>query len=96
MPKPSSVKKGIRGRWTKSRSLIAMSVTHHRQNPLESNSIVFLRSVCQLLVTANIVPSSPILVTLMMQVLRPSETSVLTRATWRYIPDDGILHIHRS
>jgi hypothetical protein len=23
------------GRWTKSRSLVVMSVTHHRQNPLE-------------------------------------------------------------
>jgi hypothetical protein len=24
------------GRWTKSRSLVVMSVTHHRQNPLEN------------------------------------------------------------
>jgi hypothetical protein len=35
--------------------------------------IVFLRSVRRLLVTAN-VPSSPILVTLMMEVLSSSET----------------------
>jgi hypothetical protein len=32
-----------------------------------------------LLVTANVVPSSPILVTLMMEALSSSETSVLTR-----------------
>jgi hypothetical protein len=36
-----------------------------------------------LLVTANIVPSLPILVTLMMETLCSSETSALTRATWR-------------
>jgi hypothetical protein len=48
-----------------------------------------------LLVRAYDVPSSPIHVVLMLEVIRLSATSILTRATLRNIPEDTILHSHR-
>jgi hypothetical protein len=47
--------------------------------------------LCRFLVMAKVVPSSPILVTLIMEVLRSSRSSVHTRATWRNVPEVGIL-----
>jgi hypothetical protein len=46
-----------------------------------SEKISIFRSVRRLLVTANVIPSSPILVILMKEALSFSETSVLTKVT---------------
>jgi hypothetical protein len=56
---------------------------------------LLLRSVLQLLVTANVVPSSLIPFTLMIEAIRFSETSVLTRTASRHIAKDAIPHSHR-
>jgi hypothetical protein len=52
---------------------------------------VYLRSVLHFLVAANVVPSSRILVIMMMEAMSSSETSVLLRATQRNIAQDRVL-----
>jgi hypothetical protein len=60
----------------------------------ELRTILYLRIVLRLLATAN-VASSPILVTLMMEAVRSSDMSVLTRVALRNISEDCILQFLR-
>jgi hypothetical protein len=58
-----------------------------------SNWSTLRRHVFLSLFTANVVPSSPIHITLVMEAIRSFETSVLKRATQRHIPEDGIIQL---
>jgi hypothetical protein len=56
------------------------------QQPAHAAHLVFIRSVYRLLVTINVLPSSPIFHTLMKEALSSSETSVPTIATLLNVP----------
>jgi hypothetical protein len=58
---------------------------------LRRNFLFYTCSLLQLLVIAN-VRNASILVTLMMEALLSSETSMIIRATRRHIAEDGILY----
>jgi hypothetical protein len=76
-------------------ALVRSDVSEDHSASILCHDIVCFCSRHQLLVTAN-VPSSLILVTLMMKTLHYSKTSVLTRATWHNIPEDGIQQVLES
>jgi hypothetical protein len=56
---------------------------------------IILRFLRRLLISANITPSSPVLLNVMAEEIFFFETSsVLTRATRFHFPEDGVLHSH--
>jgi hypothetical protein len=78
-----------------SEEIITSVIKLKRISELGSMLVVTSYSVLQLSVTINVVPNQWIVFTLMTEATHYSETSVLTKSTRRYIPEDGILFSHR-
>jgi hypothetical protein len=76
-----------------------LAVTSNRSGCEEILAILEIPSTSSqpllLLVADNVILNSPIRVTLMMEAIHSLETLVLTRATWRNIPEDSIFHSYR-
>jgi hypothetical protein len=75
-------------------ALVNIDVSEERIASIRVQIVGELGTVMQLLVTTNF-PGWPILVTLLVDAIRSSEMSALTRATRRSIPGHCILHSYR-
>jgi hypothetical protein len=73
---------------------LKMRSTFHANLSFTKNAVFLDVRMLQLLITANVFPSLPILVILMMEAIHFCETSVLTKATLRNIREYGIFHSH--